>query len=71
MSDRFSKANLIAALQRRADSLQKKHGFNPNTGTAQLKDALATQEAAVAYGDYRLSLDLIQWIDDGSFLRNS
>ncbi|MBN3777008.1 hypothetical protein G3O06_05415 [Burkholderia sp. Ac-20345] len=70
MSERFSKPNMIAALERRAEALQKKHGFNPNNGTAQLTGPLATQEAAVAYGDFRLTLDLIQWIEDGSFFRH-
>lgn len=56
MSERFSKANSIAALGRRAESLQRKHGFNP-------------KQAAVAYGDFRPTLDRIQWIEDGSFFR--
>ncbi|MFP3637890.1 hypothetical protein [Paraburkholderia sp. SIMBA_054] len=70
MSERFNKSNMTAALQRRADSLQEKHGFRPDDGTAQLAGPLATQDAAVAYGDYRLCLNLIQWIEDGSFFRH-
>jgi hypothetical protein len=69
MSDRFSKTNLIAALQRRADALEKKRGFDRNNGTAQLQDELATMDVAVDYGEYRLALNMIQQIEDGSFYR--
>lgn len=69
MSDRFNKSNLLAALERHAESLEKRHGFDRNSGTSQLKDPLATREVAVAYGDYRFTLNLIRGIEDGSFLR--
>jgi hypothetical protein len=69
MTDRFSKPNLLAALERRADELQKQYGFDRNNGTAQLKGKLDSQDAAVAYGKFRLYLDLIQQIDVGSLLR--
>jgi tetrahydromethanopterin S-methyltransferase subunit G len=69
MSERFSKPNLLAALERRADELKKKHGFDETNGTAQLIGKLAGQDAAVAYGEFRLCHDLMQQIDDGSVLR--
>jgi hypothetical protein len=68
-SDRFSKPNLLAALERRACELQKTYGFDENNGTSQLKGKLDTQDAAVAYGKFRLFHELIQQIDDGSLLR--
>ncbi|RQR65676.1 hypothetical protein DIE18_04290 [Burkholderia sp. Bp9125] len=70
MSDRFSKPNLLAALERRADELQKKYGFDANNGTAQLKGKLATQDATVAYGQFRLFHDLTHQIEDGSLFRH-
>lgn len=69
MNDRFSKPNLLAALERRADELQKKYGFDANNGTAQLQGTLTSQDAVVAYGQFRLLHDLLQQIDDGSLLR--
>ncbi|KWA83981.1 hypothetical protein WL29_21690 [Burkholderia ubonensis] len=69
MTDRFSKPNLLAALERRADELKKQYGFDENNGTAQLKGKLDNQDAAVAYGKFRLYHDLIQQLDDGSLLR--
>jgi hypothetical protein len=69
MSDRFSKPNLLAALERRADELKRKYGFDENNGTAQLDGKLDTQEVAVAYGQFRLYHDLVRQIEDGSLLR--
>ena len=69
MSDRFSKPKLLAALERRADGLKAKYGFDADNGTAQLTGRLCGQDVAVAYGEFRLCLDLIQQIDDGSLLR--
>jgi hypothetical protein len=69
MSDRFRKPNLLAALERRANELKQKYGFDEGNGTSQLKGKLDTQEAAVAYGQFRLYHDLIQQVDDGSLLR--
>lgn len=69
MSDRFSKSNLLAALERRADELKEKYGFDADDGTAQLTGKLASQDATVAYGQFRLYHDLIRQIDDGSLLR--
>ncbi|MBC8737007.1 hypothetical protein F6X40_09320 [Paraburkholderia sp. UCT31] len=68
-TDRVSKPTLLAALERRAEALQKEFGFDVNNGTAQLKGKLAGQDAAVAYGKFRLCHEMIQQIDDGSLLR--
>jgi len=69
MSDRFNKPNLLAALGRRADTIKAKYGFEASNGTEQLTGRLSGQDVAVAYGEFRLCLDLIQQIDDGSLLR--
>lgn len=66
---RFSKTAMIAALDDKADSLQKQFGFNPDNGTAQLKGRLDSQDAAIAYGQYRLCRDLAEQIHDGSLFR--
>ena len=68
---RFSKETVIDALQKRVDHHREKHGFDPDNGTAQLKGKLSGQEAAVAYGEFRLCLTIIQQIDDGSFVNLS
>lgn len=69
MTERFNKANLISALEKRADELKQQFGFDENNGTSQLKGKLDNQDAAVAYGKFRLYHDLILQIDDGSLLR--
>lgn len=69
MTERFNKTNLISALEKRADELKQQYGFDENNGTSQLKGKLDNQDAAVAYGKFRLYHDLIQQIDDGSLLR--
>lgn len=69
MTERFNKTNLISALEKRADELKQQYGFDENNGTSQLKGKLDNQDAAVAYGKFRLYHDLVQQIDDGSLLR--
>ena len=69
MSDRFNKSNMLAALEGRADELRRQYGFDQNLGTAQLKGKLDTQDAAVAYGQFRILHDLIQQVEDGSLIR--
>ncbi len=60
---------LQMALERRADEIQEKFGFNACSGTAHLTGKLASQDAAVAYGQFRLYRDMIQQIEDGPLLR--
>lgn len=60
---------MIDELQKRADSLRQEHGFDQNNGTAQLTGPRASQKAAVAYGEFRLCLNLIEQIHDGSIPR--
>ncbi len=69
MSYRFNKTNLLAALERRAHELKQRYGFDEGNGTSQLKGKLDSQDAAVAYGQFRLCHDLIQQVEDGSLLR--
>ena len=62
---RFSKTNLIAALETKIIYLEATYGFDRNNGTAQLKGKLSSQEAAVAYGEFRSYLKLIENMDNG------
>ena len=62
---RFSRAVLLEYAQCRAVNLQGEHDFNPDNGWAQVAymrnrrpDELV--ERAVAYGEYRAMLDLIE-----------
>jgi hypothetical protein len=66
---RFSKSAMIAALRDRAERIRRENGFDPNNGTSQLKGPLATLDAAVAYGEFRTCLDLVDRIEDGSLFR--
>ncbi|WP_368714734.1 hypothetical protein [Paraburkholderia sp. EG287A] len=60
---------MLAALEGRAAELRKQYGFDRNNGTAQLTGKMATQDAAVAYGQFRMLHELIQQVEDGSLIR--
>jgi len=60
---RFSKEAMIEALEKKASYLKDTYNFDPGNGTAQLKNR--DQDTAVAYGRFRLCLDLIDAIENG------
>lgn len=66
---RFSKPALLNALELQIESIEAKYGFDRNNGTAQLKGNLSGQDAAIAYGEFRSLIRLVDKIEDGSILR--
>jgi hypothetical protein len=58
MSRRFSKANLLADLEKRAEFLRERNSFKPGNGWAQVKNS--GTERIVEYGRYCMLQDLIE-----------
>lgn len=50
MKPRFNKDNVLIHIERRMEALEKKWGFNPNTGWSQVEGSPI--ERVVAYGEY-------------------
>lgn len=60
---RFSKAAMAAHLEAKVSALTAKWQFDPNNGTAQVRGK--SEEALVAYGEFRLCLRLLAEIEEG------
>lgn len=63
MRPRFSKANVVAAIEERIANIEKKHRFDPGNGWAQVLNR--PSEVAVEYGRWVALRDLRRDILEG------
>jgi len=64
---RFSKENLINALENQISKMETMWGFVSTNGTNQIKDK-SDFDRAVAYGEYNALLNVYESVRDNTFL---
>jgi len=64
---RFSKENLINALETKIAKMEEMWGFVSTNGTNQIKDK-SDFDRAVAYGEYNELLNIYESVRDNTFL---
>ena len=64
---RFSKENLINALENQISKMETMWGFVSTNGTNQIKDK-SDFDRAVAYGEYSALLNIYESVRDNTFL---
>ena len=64
---RFSKENLINALENKISKMETMWGFVSTNGTNQIKDK-SDFDRAVAYGEYNALLNVYESVRDNTFL---
>jgi hypothetical protein len=64
---RFSKENLINALENQISKMETMWGFVSTNGTNQIKDKLDF-DRVVAYGEYNALLNVYESVRDNTFL---
>jgi hypothetical protein len=64
---RFSKENLINALENQISKMETMWGFVSTNGTNQIKDK-SDFDRAVAYGEYNALLNIYESVRDNTFL---
>jgi len=64
---RFSKENLINALENQISKMETMWGFVSTNGTNQIKDK-SDFDRAVAYGEYNAMLNIYESVRDNTFL---
>jgi len=64
---RFSKENLINALENQIFKMETMWGFVSTNGTNQIKDK-SDFDRAVAYGEYNALLNIYESVRDNTFL---
>jgi hypothetical protein len=62
---RFTKAAMMKALSDKMEKIRREFNFNLDNGTSQLKGALGSTDAVVAYGRYRECEFLLIEIEEG------
>lgn len=64
---RFSKQNLIHALENKISKMEEIWGFVSTNGTNQIKDK-TNFDCVIAYGEYTALLDVYESVKDNTFL---